>query len=65
LSQNIRQLLQGKRLLIVDFDGAVADTSPLHAAALEQVLSPLGIAVHYPSIASMKTKDAMVYSAQN
>lgn len=65
LTHNIGQLLQGKRLLIFDFDGTVADTSFLHAAAFEQVLSPLGIRVHYPSIAGMKTEDAMVYSAQN
>jgi HAD superfamily hydrolase (TIGR01509 family) len=65
LTRTIEQLLQGKRLLIFDFDGTVADTSPLHAAAFEQVLSPLGIAVHYQLIAGMKTEDAVVYSARN
>lgn len=55
----IDQLLQGKRLLIFDFDGTVADTSPLHAAAFAQVLSPLGVRVDYPKIAGMKTLDAM------
>jgi HAD superfamily hydrolase (TIGR01509 family) len=65
LTRTIRQLLRGKHLLIFDFDGTVADTSPLHAAAFEQVLSPLGIAVEYQSIAGMKTVDAVVYSARN
>jgi HAD superfamily hydrolase (TIGR01509 family) len=65
LTRTIGQLLRGKRLLIFDFDGTVADTAPLHAAAFEQVLSPLGIEVHYPSIAGMKSEDAVVYSAQN
>lgn len=51
--------LSGKRLLIFDFDGTVADTSPLHAAAFLQVLAPLGIKVDYPSIAGLKTMDAM------
>lgn len=65
LSQNIGKLLQGKRLLIFDFDGTVADTSPLHALAFEQVLSPLGIVTHYPAIAGMKTEDAVAHSAQS
>ena len=59
----IEQLLKGRQLLIFDFDGTVADSTPLHAAAFEQVLAPLAIAVHYPSIAGMKTEDAMVHSA--
>ena len=51
--------LAGKRLLIFDFDGTVADTSPLHALAFAKVLATRGVAVHYPSIAGMKTLDAM------
>lgn len=57
--QKLASLLHGRRLLIFDFDGTVADTSPLHAAAFAQVLAPLGIAVDYPSIAGKKTLDAM------
>ena len=53
------QLLAGKRVLIFDFDGTVADTTPLHAAAFAQVLAPLGIMVDYSSIAGLKTLDAM------
>lgn len=56
---DLGQLLHGKRLLIFDFDGTVADTSPLHAKAFSQVLAPLGIKVDYPSIAGLKTLDAM------
>lgn len=59
-TQGLLSQLQGKKLLIFDFDGTVADTSPLHAAAFEKVLSPLGVAVHYPSIAGMKTADAIL-----
>ncbi len=58
-STGLQQLLQGKRLLIFDFDGTVADTSPLHAAAFVQVLAPLGVTVDYPTIAGLKTLDAM------
>jgi len=57
--QDLLKLLQGKQLLIFDFDGTVADTSLLHAAAFEQVLSPLGVTVDYSNIAGLKTLDAM------
>lgn len=51
--------LDGKRLLIFDFDGTVADTSPLHARAFNLALAGRGLAVDYPSIAGLKTADAM------
>lgn len=63
LTQDLMALLHGKKLLIFDFDGTISDTSPLHAAAFERVLMPLGVTVHYPSIAGMKTADAMVRCA--
>lgn len=50
---------QRKRLLIFDFDGTLADTTPLHAAAFAHVLAPLGMAVDYPRIAGLTTLDAM------
>ena len=53
------EMLESKRLLIFDFDGTVADTTPLHAAAFSEVLAPLGIAVDYSCIAGLKTLDAM------
>jgi HAD superfamily hydrolase (TIGR01509 family) len=56
--------LQGKALLIFDFDGTVADTSLLHAAAFSEVLSPLGVPVHYEAIAGLKTADAMLLCAR-
>jgi HAD superfamily hydrolase (TIGR01509 family) len=52
-------LLKGKRLLIFDFDGTLADTSALHAEAFRRVLAPIGVQVDYPSIAGMKTLDAV------
>jgi len=60
LTQELTNVLKGKQVLIFDFDGTIADTSPLHAAAFERVLSPLGILVDYHSIAGMKTVDAML-----
>lgn len=57
--QALRETLGRKRLLIFDFDGTVADTSPLHALAFAEVLAPLDVAVDYSSIAGLKTLDAM------
>ena len=52
-------MFAGRRLLIFDFDGTIADTTPLHAAAFEQVLRPLGVAVDYHAIAGLRTSDAI------
>ena len=57
-------LLKGKSILIFDFDGTVADTSPLHAAAFSTVLEPLGVTVDYNSIAGLKTADAVLACAR-
>jgi HAD superfamily hydrolase (TIGR01509 family) len=60
---DLGRALIGKKLLIFDFDGTIANTNPLHAAAFEKVLVPLGIDVHYPYIAGMKTADAIIQCA--
>lgn len=64
-ASTVSTLLTGKQLLIFDLDGTIADTSSLHASAFEQVLRPLGIRVDYPSIAGMKTADALTLCAQS
>ncbi len=56
-------LLQGRKLLIFDFDGTIADTSPLHAAAFNSVLQSMGVAVDYPSVAGMRTAEAILRCA--
>ncbi len=58
---NLAEVLRSKRLLIFDFDGTVADTSPLHAKTFKHTLAPFGVSVHYPDIAGLKTRDAMLY----
>ena len=52
-------MLDGKRLLIFDFDGTLADTSPLHEAAFNAVLGPWGISIDYPAVAGLRTRDAL------
>lgn len=51
--------LAGRELLIFDFDGTIADSSPLHEAAFKAVLEPFGIAVDYPKLAGRSTRDAV------
>lgn len=52
-------MLANKDLLLFDFDGTIADSSPLHEQAFKQVLEPLGVAVDYPRIAGRATRDAV------
>jgi HAD superfamily hydrolase (TIGR01509 family) len=49
-----------KQLLIFDFDGTIANTSPLHAQAFADTLSPLGLSVCYSHIAGLRTAEAML-----
>lgn len=56
----ICSLFAGKNALIFDFDGTIADTTPLHARAFKETLAPYGVAVDYASIAGLKTRDAIV-----
>ena len=57
--ESLKLLVKRKKLLISDFDGTLADTSPLHAKAFEQVLGPFDIVFDYRLIAGMKTPDAL------
>lgn len=52
-------LLDGRSLLIFDFDGTIADSSPLHEQAFCEVLEPLGLRVDYARLAGRTTIDAV------
>ncbi len=54
-----RKLLKGKKLMVFDFDGTLADTTPLHAAAFTEALALHGVKVDYSSIAGLKTTAAV------
>ncbi len=54
-----KSIVQGKKLLLFDFDGTLADTTPLHAAAFAEALALHGVHVDYSSIAGLKTTDAV------
>lgn len=51
--------LAGRRLLIFDLDGTVADTAPIHEAAFNAMLKPYGVTVDYPAIAGLRTDEAL------
>lgn len=53
----IVNLLSSKKLLIFDFDGTIADTSPIHEAGFNKILSPWDVKVNYSDIAGMRTND--------
>lgn len=53
-------MIAGKKLLIFDFDGTIANTSPLHAKAFKDTLAPLEVPVCYSNIAGLRTADAML-----
>lgn len=59
LSSEFPDALNGRSLLIFDFDGTVADTTPLHAQAFADVLGDLGVLVRYSDIAGLRTDDAI------
>jgi HAD superfamily hydrolase (TIGR01509 family) len=54
----IVNLLSDKKLLIFDFDGTIADTSPIHEMSFNKILSPWDVKVNYSDIAGMRTNDA-------
>lgn len=61
----LMERLRNKSLLIFDFDGTVADTSPLHAQAFQEVLAPYGVVVDYGRIAGLTTFDAIRTCLEN
>jgi HAD superfamily hydrolase (TIGR01509 family) len=52
-------VIESKKLLIFDFDGTIADTSPFHEQAFIEVFAPLNIKVNYSDISGQKTLDAI------
>ena len=62
LSNYLEDRLTGKDLLIFDFDGTVASTTPLHNQAFIDTLSPFNMPVDYSSLAGLSTRDAITLS---
>ena len=57
---NLSNVIKDKILLIFDFDGTLANTSPLHEAAFNTVLAQWGFNIDYPSVAGMRSHDAIL-----
>ena len=55
----LARLLESRSLLIFDFDGTIADSSPLHEQAFREVLEPMDLTVDYAQLAGRGTLDAV------
>lgn len=58
-ARRLRDLILRKRLLIFDFDGTIADSSPLHARAFNEAFAAHEVEVDYDTIAGLTTGAAV------
>lgn len=57
--KKIHNLLENKTLLIFDFDGTIANTSPFHEIAFNEALKNYKVDILYEDIAGLSSLDAM------
>jgi HAD superfamily hydrolase (TIGR01509 family) len=57
--KTLAEMLEGKKLLIFDFDGTIADTSSFHEKAFLETFHHLSLNIEYGKIAGKKTIDAV------
>ena len=62
MNDSLRAIIENKKLLIFDFDGTIANTTPLHEKPFKHVLSPYTDAFDYELVAGLKTSDAIIKS---
>lgn len=55
----MRNLFEGKKALLLDFDGTIGDTFGLHEAAFKKTLEPFGIAFHYMEHIGRSTREVI------
>ena len=58
---SISEKIKDAKFLIFDFDGTIADTSPIHEKAFKEVLNPYNVAFKYDEIAGQSTRYAFSY----
>lgn len=58
---NISEKIKNAKFLIFDFDGTIADTSPIHEKAFKEVLKPYKFEFKYDQIAGQSTRYALSY----
>jgi HAD superfamily hydrolase (TIGR01509 family) len=65
--QRVLDLLKNKKLLIFDFDGTLANTSPLHEQAFKEAIMQYNITFAYSDIAGLSTRQAfeLILSVNN
>ena len=59
---NQKILIKKAKFLIFDFDGTIANTTPLHEAAFKKIFKPFKISFNYCEIAGKSTKEAISYT---
>ena len=55
----ISEKIKNKKFLIFDFDGTIANTSPIHEKAFKEIFTPYKIVFKYEDIAGQSTKNAL------
>ena len=58
---DIERLIKNAKFMIFDFDGTIANTSPLHEAAFQKIFEPFQITINYCQIAGKSTKEAIYH----
>ena len=58
---DIAKLINNAKFLIFDFDGTIADTSPIHEKAFKNVFESFCININYKEISGKSTKEAISY----
>tara|TARA_B100001989_G_C24398601_1_gene392984 strand:+ start:121 stop:741 length:621 start_codon:yes stop_codon:yes gene_type:complete len=58
---DLAKLIKNAKLLIFDFDGTIADTSPIHEKAFKKVFESFFININYKEISGKSTKEAINY----
>ena len=57
----ISKLYKNKKFLIFDFDGTIADSSPIHKMAFEEIFKPFSVPIIYDEIAGKSTGKAIEF----
>jgi HAD superfamily hydrolase (TIGR01509 family) len=58
---DIAKLINNAKFLIFDFDGTIADTSPIHEKAFKNVFESFCVNINYKEISGKSTKEAISY----
>ena len=55
------KLYKNKKFLIFDFDGTIADSSPIHKRAFQEIFKEFAVPILYDEIAGKNTRNAIEF----